>query len=334
MTDRELRQLVLAEGPAAAELCAAAEEVRRKTVGEAVQVRGIVEFSSYCRCQCLYCGLRADNAALPRFRLTPEEVLEACRQVAALGFGTVVLQSGEDLWWTAGRVAELIGAIKLETALAITLSLGEREEGDYRLWREAGADRYLLKHETANRGLYERLHPGASVDQRRRCHDMLFALGYQVGSGCLIGLPGQTAEILVEDLRYLEQRQFHMVGSGPLIPHPQTPLRHEAVGSIQRTLNVTALTRLLIPDVMMPATTALETAVEGGLALALGCGANVLMPNLTPRTVASAYEIYPGKKAPGLTLEAEIARTHRVLEATGRPLATGPGHSPRRPAGL
>lgn len=319
----------MAEGEAARELCAAAEAVRYTAVGELVHVRGIVEFSSYCRCHCLYCGLRADNRQAARFRLSPAEVLAACHEVAALGFGTVVLQSGEDPWWTGERVAALVREIKAQTSLAITLSLGERDEAEYRLWREAGADRYLLKHETANQALFERLHPGASFERRRQCHAQLFALDYQVGSGCLIGLPGQTAEILVEDLRYLEQQQFHMVGSGPLIPHPQTPLAAAATGPLQQTLNMTALTRLLIPDVMMPATTALETAVEGGRAMALGCGANVLMPNLTPRTVAADYDIYPGKKAPGLSLTDEIARTRRVLAQTGRPLAQGPGHSLR-----
>jgi biotin synthase len=263
MTDRELRELVVAEGPAAEELRAEADRVRRETVGDDVYLRGIIEFSSHCRCDCEYCGLRQSNSALARFRLSPAQVVAACREITGLGFGTAVLQSGEDTWWSAARVADLVREIKRQTPLAITLSLGERATADYRRWREAGADRYLLKHETANRALYQRLHPGASYDQRLACQDALFALGYQVGSGCIIGLPGQTPDLLVEDLRLIEARCYHMCGVGPLIPHPATPLGALPVGSVEITLNMMALARLLVPDVMLPATTALETARPG-----------------------------------------------------------------------
>lgn len=329
MTDRELRELVVATGAAADELRAAADRMRRDTVGDDIHLRGIVEFSSYCRCSCEYCGLRAGNASLARFRMSPGQVLAACRDIAAFGFGTVVLQSGEDTWWTAERVAELVGAIKGETPLAVTLSLGEREAADYRLWREAGADRYLLKHETANRALYQRLHPGASYDRRLRCQDELFDLGYQVGSGCIIGLPGQTPEILVEDLRLIEARCYHMCGIGPLIPHPATPLGHVPVGSVETTLNMMALIRLLVPDIMLPATTALETARAGARLQAVRGGANVLMPNLTPREFAGSYDIYPGKRAPQLTLAEEVERTLAIVRQADRPVGWGPGHSPR-----
>ena len=329
MTDTELLQLVRAQGQAAADLHAEADRVRRETVGEPVHLRAIIEFSSYCRCHCQYCGLRSDNESLARFRMTPEEVLTACSEVSALGFGTVVFQSGEDEWWTAERLAHLIVEVKRRTPLAITLSVGEREDWEYRLWRAASADRYLLKHETANPELYQRLHPGASYDNRRRCQETLFDLGYQVGSGCIVGLPGQTPEMLAEDLRLIETRQFHMTGIGPLIPHAATPLGGCPVGSVPLTLNVMALIRLLVPDVMLPATTALETAEPGARSRALRAGANVLMPNLTPRRFASFYEIYPGKKAPALTLAQEVDRTKEIVEAAGRPLGTGPGHSPR-----
>jgi len=219
--------------------------------------------------------------------------------------------------------------IKRETPLAVTLSLGERPPGDYRLWREAGADRYLLKHETANRALYERLHPGASYEQRLACQDALFALGYQVGSGCIIGLPGQTPEMLVEDLRLIEARRVHMCGLGPLIPHPATPLAAAPVGSVEIALNMMALARLLVPDLMLPATTSLETARPGARLQALRGGANVLMPNLTPREFAAGYDIYPGKKAPQLTLPEEVARTVAIVRAAGRSVGPGAGHSPR-----
>jgi len=332
MTDAELSQLVVATGPAAAELRAEADRVRRETVGDDIYLRGIIEFSSHCRCDCEYCGLRAGNRGLVRFRMTPEQVVAACQEIAGFGFGTVVLQSGEDPWWTAERVAELIGAIKRATPLAVTLSLGERDEADYRLWKQAGADRYLLKHETANRELYERLHPGASYDARRRCQDELFALGYQVGSGCIVGLPGQTPEVLVEDLRLIGAKRYHMCGIGPLIPHPATPLGAVPVGSVEITLNMMALTRLLVPDIMLPATTALETAQAGGRLKSLCGGANILMPNLTPREFASFYDIYPGKKAPQLTLAEEVERTLAIVARAGRPVGVGPGHSQRRGA--
>lgn len=329
MTDAELRELILAEGEAAEELYAEADRVRREYVGEEVHLRGIIEFSSFCRCRCLYCGLRADNTGLRRFRMMPADILEGCREVADLGFGTVVLQSGEDEWWTAERLADLIADIKSITPLAVTLSVGERDESDYRLWRMAGADRYLIKHETANAELYARLHPGTTLEKRLHCQDLLFQLGYQVGSGCIIGLPGQTPEILVEDLRLIESRQYHMCGIGPLIPHPDTPLGDCPVGSVRTTLNMMALMRLLVPDLMMPATTALETAEPGLRLRALQSGANVLMPNLTPRKFASFYDIYPGKKAPQLTLAEEVRRTKAIAAEAGRPIATGPGHSPR-----
>lgn len=329
MTDAELLRWVMSSGAEAEELYAEADRVRREVVGEAVHLRGIVEFSSYCRCCCEYCGLRAENDGLARFRMTAQEVLQGCQEVAGLGFGTVVLQSGEDEWWTAERLADLIADLKSVTPLAVTLSVGEREESDYRLWREAGADRYLLKHETANAELYARLHPGMSLESRLGCHEMLFRLGYQVGSGCIVGLPEQTAENLVEDLRLIEARQYHMCGIGPLIPHPATPLARLGVGSVTVTLNMMALTRLLVPDVMMPATTALETAQAGLRLKALRSGANVLMPNLTPRRFASFYDIYPGKKAPQLTLTEEVERTKAIAREAGRPIATGPGHSPR-----
>ena len=329
MTDRELRELVVAEGPAAAELRAAADRVRRETVGDDIYLRGIIEFSSHCRCECEYCGLRASNSGLARFRMSPAQVVAACREIAGLGFGTAVLQSGEDTWWTAERVADLVREIKRQTPLAVTLSLGEREASDYRLWREAGADRYLLKHETANRALYGRLHPGASYERRLACQEALFALGYQVGSGCIIGLPGQTPEILVEDLRLIEARCYHMCGIGPLIPHAATPLGALPVGSVEITLNMMALARLLVPDIMLPATTALETAQAGARLQAVRGGANVLMPNLTPREFAGDYDIYPGKRAPHLSLPQEVARTLTIVREAGRAVGPGAGHSPR-----
>ncbi|MBC7286437.1 MAG: [FeFe] hydrogenase H-cluster radical SAM maturase HydE [Armatimonadetes bacterium] len=329
MTDREIEKLVLATGKLAAELRAEADRVRHQTVGDAVAVRGIIEFSNVCRCNCLYCGLRRDNKRLLRQRMAAEEIIETAKQAEEMGLGTVVLQSGEDESWTAEKLAEVISEIKRQTRLAVTLSVGEREEWEYRLWREAGADRYLLKHETADRELYQRLHPGASFDNRLACLETLAELGYQVGAGCIVGLPGQTAASLVADLRLMERLNVHMAGIGPLIPHPHTPLAHMPVGSVEIVLNMLALTRLLIPDVMLPATTALETAAPGAQVVALQSGANVIMPNITPRHHAVAYEIYPGRRGAKLPVEAEVDRAKRVVAAAGRTLDNGPGHSPR-----
>jgi biotin synthase len=303
--------------------------VRRETVGERVHLRGIIEFSNVCRCHCHYCGLRAENTSLSRYRLTPEEIVEAAAFGEQMGLRTVVLQSGEDEWWTAQRVADLVAAIKSRTRMAVTLSLGEREAWEYRLWREAGADRYLLKHETADPSLYAALRPGRTLDERLRCLETLAELGFQIGSGCIVGLPGQTPETLAKDLLLLQRLQVHMAGIGPLVPHPQTPLGHLPSGSPETTLNMMALLRVLVPDVMMAATTALETVMEGGRLAALRAGANVIMPNITPRHCASFYEIYPGKRAPHITVQAEVERAKQVAQAAGRPIADDPGHSPR-----
>lgn len=329
MTVRELAQLIVARGQQAEDLRAEADSVRRKTLGDDVHLRGIIEFSNHCRCNCRYCGIRRDNGNLTRYRMDPSEIVEAAELVARFGLGTVVLQSGEDLWWTADRLADVIERIKARTGLAVALSVGEREEWEYRLWRQAGADRYLLRHETSDPELYARLHPGASLDNRLRCLDTLAELGYQVGAGCIIGLPGQTPESLARDLLLLERGRVHMAGMGPLVPHPHTPLAAMPAGPVDVTLNMLALTRLLIPDVMLPATTALETVGQDGRLAGLRAGANVIMPNLTPRSYARLYEIYPGKKAPTIEIAQEVDRALQVIQAAGRGVGTGPGHSPR-----
>ena len=329
MTRRELEQLIRATGSLAEELRAEADRVRRSIVGDEVHLRGIIEFSSYCCRHCLYCGLRRDNRALRRYRMRPEEIVSAAEEVERLGLGTVVLQSGEDEAWTAEALAKVIAEIKARTRLAVTLSVGERAAWEYRLWRDAGADRYLLKHETSDRALYTRLRPGTSFENRLRCLEALLELGYQVGSGCIVGLPGQTARSLAEDLLLMQRLGVHMVGLGPLIPHPQTPLASMPVGPAEVTLNLLALTRLLIPDVLLAATTALETAMAGGRLAGLRAGANVIMPNLTPRRYASFYEIYPDRAGAQLSEEEEVHRARQVIRLAGRTLGRGPGHSPR-----
>lgn len=329
LSRQELIEAIQLTGHEAQDLRQRADEVRRATVGDEVHLRAIIEFSSYCLRRCRYCGLRADNEGLVRYRIPPDEIVEAASHAYGLGFGTVVLQSGEDEWWTAERLADVVRRIKQETDLAVTLSVGERPRRDLEMWREAGADRYLVKHETADPALYAAMHPDSTLQQRRDFLLLAYELGYQVGSGCIVGLPGQTPEVLAQDLELLASVPVHMAGIGPLIPHPETPLADVPVGSAETTLNMMALARLLIPDIMLASTTALETVMVGGRKAGLMAGGNVIMPNLTPRRYASLYEIYPGKRAPKITVDDEVVRARAVIAEARRTISKGPGHSPR-----
>jgi biotin synthase len=273
-----------------------ADAVRRRLVGDGVLLRGLVEFSSYCSNSCLYCGLNRSNVSIARYRLSLDEILSVSDAVSARGLGTIVLQSGED-GSDAGFIAEIVREIKARHDLAITLSVGERSRADYALWREAGADRYLLRIESSDPALYEALHVGRSFQTRLRCLLDLRELGYQVGSGVMVGLPGQTVGTLAGDIRFFKEMDFDMVGIGPFIPHPATPLRDAEPGTVDMTLKVIALTRIVTGNAHLPATTALgsmgglDHRIEG-----LKAGANVIMPNFTPTERKRLYEIYPGKR--------------------------------------
>ncbi|HBT47215.1 MAG TPA: [FeFe] hydrogenase H-cluster radical SAM maturase HydE [Peptococcaceae bacterium] len=302
-----------------------ADALRVRYVGDEVHLRGVIEFSNYCRRRCRYCGLTADNHALPRYRMDPEEILAAARRGVDLGYKTIVLQSGEDPWYTGEVLAEIVACIK-EWGVAVTLCVGERTREEYELWRRAGADRYLLKHETANPELYSRLHPGMSWDKRMACLRWLKELGYQVGSGNIVGLPGQTLEDLADDILLMRELEVEMAGIGPFIPHPHTTLRTHPAGSLDLTYRVLAVTRLVIPWAHLPATTAVGTLSPNGRQMALQRGANVVMPNLTPKKYRAAYQIYPGK----ICLEEAPEDCRRCLEGMirglGRIVATHPGH--------
>ncbi|MBS4026356.1 MAG: [FeFe] hydrogenase H-cluster radical SAM maturase HydE [Clostridia bacterium] len=271
-----------------------ADQLRHKQMGKIVYLRGIIEFSNYCRKNCSYCGLRRGNKKLKRYRMTGEEILAAALQARQLGYQTVVLQSGEDPDYSGKMVAGLIREI-VRTGLTVTLSLGERSKEDYALWREAGAKRYLLRHETANPTLYQRLHPDADYCRRLACLSWLKELGYQVGAGSMVGLPGQQLEDLLADLRLLEQFDVEMAGIGPFIPHPDTPLAGEIGGTLVDTLKMVALTRLVMPGINIPATTALGSLHQRGREMGLECGANVIMPNATPAQHRLLYQLYPDK---------------------------------------
>jgi biotin synthase len=325
-----------------AELWRAADGVRRRAVGDAVHLRGLVEISNHCARRCTYCGLNAGNAALPRYRMEDDEIVACARRAAALGFGTVVLQSGEDLGLTRRRVADLVRRIAVETGLAITLSLGERSEADLRAWREAGADRYLLRFETSDAALFAAIHPAAAGAPNDRMAQLrvLRELGYEVGSGVMVGVPGQSVASVADDIALFRELDLDMIGVGPFIPHPGTPLGAVAAGrseggadqigaDAETACKVVALARLVRPDANIPATTALAASdKERGRALGLARGANVVMPNLTPARYRGAYDIYPDKAWAGETADAFAEGVVETLAALGRTAGIGPG--PRR----
>jgi len=287
-------------------LFGAADQVRKDCVGDEVHLRGIVEFSNCCAQNCLYCGLRRDNHALVRYRMSLVEIVAAAKNARPQGLGTVVLQSGEDPWFTRERVIDLIRAIKEDTNLAITLSVGERPYADYLAWKKAGADRYLLKHETHSPTLFRGLRPGRELGERLQALRWLRELGYEVGSGNIVGLPGQTDEDLARDIQLFIQYDFDMIGIGPFIVHPQTPLAWAANGQLNRTLKVLAITRIITRDTNLPATTAAGVLDQNGRRRALLAGANVIMPDMTPPNYRQHYQIYPGKAR--LTLDCQEFR--------------------------
>lgn len=278
-----------------------AVRLRRQYYGDAVYTRGLIEFTNYCKNDCLYCGIRKSNGNAVRYRLTKEEILSCCERGYELGFRTFVLQGGEDPYFTDGRMEEIIRSVKKAyPECAVTLSVGERSRESYRLWREAGADRYLLRHETASEAHYSRLHPKAmSLKARKDCLFMLKELGYQVGAGFMVGSPGQTYEELSEDLLFLLELQPQMVGIGPFIPHHSTPFGGEKAGSVELTLRLLSIIRILLPKVLLPATTALGTMDPLGREKGLSAGANVVMPNLSPLQNRKQYELYDNKICTG-----------------------------------
>lgn len=325
-SQEQLVCLLKATGDDLVELISAANRVRQQQVGDAVWLRGLIEFSSYCRHNCYYCGLRSGNKSAGRYRLSPAEILAAVRQVAAAGLGTVVLQSGEDAWWTTARLVELVQGIKeQQPQLAITLSVGERSYADYAALHQAGADRFLLRFETSNPQLYAELHPGTTLVQRLECLHHLQQLGYEVGSGCLVGLPGQTLADLANDLLLISRLGLPMVGIGPFIPHPDTPLADATAGDVTLTLKMLAITRLLLPASNIPVTTALATLDGSGRQNGWQAGANVVMPNATPATYWQQYELYPDKAQLGDSLQHNLATLLAQITAAGRHVGQGPG---------
>ncbi|MBR5134201.1 MAG: [Clostridia bacterium] len=278
-----------------------ADAVRRVVYGNTVYVRGLIEVSNICKNDCYYCGIRASNARCERYRLTKEDILACCDEGYALGFRTFVMQGGEDGWFTDERLCDIVATVKERYPdCAVTLSMGERSYDSYRRLKEAGADRYLLRHETADGEHYRRLHPPAlSFETRMRCLADLRALGFQVGCGFMVGSPFQTTEALAKDLKFIETFRPDMCGIGPFIPHDDTPFRDYAAGTLESTCFLLSLVRLICPTVLLPSTTALGTIDENGREKGVLAGANVVMPNLSPLAVRRKYMLYNNKIATG-----------------------------------
>lgn len=271
-----------------------ADKTREEYVGDEVHLRGLIEFSNICKRQCKYCGLRCEDKFIDRYRISKENIISYAEHAVNMGYKTIVLQSGEDEYYNTDLMCEIIAGIK-KLGVALTLSIGEKTYEEYKAFKEAGADRYLIRIETTDKTLYNQMHPNMDFDNRVRCLENLGRLGYEVGTGCLVGLPNQTIESLADDILFFKEINADMVGIGPFIPHPHTPLKDSATGSFTLALKVMALTRILLKDINIPATTAMETLNPNGRIIALQSGANVVMPNVTTTEYRAKYEIYPNK---------------------------------------
>lgn len=324
LTRDELTALLQCDDETAQKLFAAADRVRAAFVGDDVQLRGLIEFSNHCRNDCLYCGIRRDNRQAQRYRLDPDIIIAHAAAAAKLGFKTVVMQSGEDVWYTTDRMTRIIRAIK-DMDMAVTLGIGEKSYEEYKAYRDAGADRYLLRIETTDKDLYHRLDPEMSWDNRRRCLVDLKRLGYELGSGSMVGLPDQSIESIADDILFFKEIGVDMAGIGPFIPHEQTPLANAKGREFLLSLKTMALTRLLLPDINIPATTAMETLNPNGRIIALQSGANVVMPNVTTGEYRKMYELYPGKICVNDTPVHCRSCIESKIRAIGRSIGTGKG---------
>ncbi len=300
LTDQEFRELLCCENNDE-DLKQNADAVRREHYGNKVYLRGLIEFTNYCKNNCYYCGIRRANQKISRYRLTQEEIFSCCEEGYALGFRTFVLQGGEDPYFTDDYICQIVSKIHNQFPdCAITLSIGEKSYESYLAYFQAGAERYLLRHETADPVHYGKLHPAEmSCTNRQKCLFDLKKIGYQVGAGIMVGSPFQTLENIIADLRFLQKLQPQMIGIGPFLPHQDTPFRDESAGDLKLTLRLLSILRLMFPKVLLPATTALGTLHPMGRELGLKAGANVIMPNLSPTSVRKKYMLYDNKICTG-----------------------------------
>ncbi len=328
LSDEELKTLITSTDDGISEqLARYADKVRRQHYGNKVFLRGLIEISSYCRNDCLYCGIRRGNRNAERCRLNRDQILESADTGYKLGFRTFVMQGGEDSYFTDDLMCGIISEIKERYPdCAVTLSLGERSCESYRRLRNAGADRYLLRHEAADGKLYGKLHPSEmALDNRVKCLYNLRELGYQVGAGFMVGAPFQTVENIIADLRFMQRLRPHMIGIGPFIPHHDTPFADEKGGTAELTLRLLGIIRLMFPTVLLPATTALATISDGGRTKALQTGCNVIMPNLSPKDMRDKYELYNNKLSSGTEAAEGLANLKREVEAAGYVVANERG---------
>lgn len=308
-----------------------ADQKRREIYGDEVYIRGLIEFTNYCRNNCYYCGIRRDNKNVVRYRLSKEDILACCEEGYRLGFRTYVLQGGEDTYYTDALLCDIVSEIRNRFPdCAITLSIGEKSKESYKAFLDAGANRYLLRHETADDRHYRRLHPDSmSLNNRKRCLYELKEIGYQVGSGFMVGSPYQTTDNLIEDLRFLQELCPDMIGIGPYITHKDTPFAAFENGSLSLTLRLISILRLMFPYALIPATTALGTVHPQGRELGLKAGANVVMPNLSPVSVRKLYELYENKICTGEEAAQCRGCLERRVHSAGYRIVTSIGNAIR-----
>lgn len=325
--DDELKQLIEYDESINQDLIKAADAVRREYYGDKVYFRGLIEFTNYCKNDCYYCGIRCGNRKAERYRLTKDEILSSCKSGYELGYRTFVLQGGEDGYYTDEKICDIVSSIREKYRdCAITLSIGERTKDSYKAFFDAGANRYLLRHETADDSHYKKLHPeGMSLENRKKCLYDLKEIGYQVGSGFMVGSPYQATECLVEDIRFLQDLEPDMIGIGPFISHKDTPFADYDNGSAKLTLRLISILRLLFPYVLLPSTTALGTISPTGRELGLQAGANVVMPNLTPVKYREQYELYDNKICTGEEAAECRGCLERRIESAGYHAVTDRG---------
>ncbi len=330
LTDSEFLDL-LQNSSADRELARAADGVRRSIYADEVYIRGLIEFTNHCKNNCFYCGIRRDNKNAVRYRLTEDEILSCCREGYSLGFRTFVLQGGEDDYYTDSRLCDIVSRIRSEFPdCAITLSVGERSRESYKMLKKAGANRYLLRHETATGEHYSKLHPPVmDLENRKRCLFYLKELGYQVGSGFMVGSPFQTNENIIADLRFLKDLEPDMIGIGPFIVHHDTPFKDFESGTCEMTLKLISILRLMFPHALIPSTTALGTINPKGRELGLKAGANVVMPNLSPVGVRKKYELYENKICTGEEAAQCRSCLERRVESAGYRIVTDIGNVKR-----
>lgn len=304
-----------------------AEIVKIENYGKKIYIRGLVEISNHCKNNCLYCGIRCANENIARYRLTKEEILERCKMGYDIGFRTFVMQGGEDEGFSDKHLADIVCEIKkLYPDCAVTLSVGEREKDIYQMFFDAGADRYLLRHETSDDEHYKKLHPHSmSLEYRKKCLFNLKEIGFQTGCGFMVGSPYQTSKHLAKDMLFLKELNPEMVGIGPYIMHKDTPFKDKKSGSLEKTLLMVGLTRLLLPKALIPATTALGTIKDGGREMGIKMGANVIMPNLSPDNTKKLYNLYDNKLATGLESAENLESLKQQIAKTGHEIVTDRG---------